>query len=63
VAAAAPQSGTFIPRGEPAAASFVDARDAAAPLSLGAVSDRVACGGSASVLRRLPAVRAAGHAT
>jgi modification methylase len=52
---AAPQSRTFVPQGEPAAASFVDARDAAAPLALDAVSDHVVCGDSASVLRRLPA--------
>jgi modification methylase len=53
--AAAPQSRTFVPRADQSSASFLDARDAAAPLSLESVTDRVACGDAVSVLRRLPA--------
>jgi modification methylase len=52
--AAAPQSRTFAPAGGPAAASLLDARDAAAPLALERVTDRVVCGDAAGVLRRLP---------
>jgi DNA modification methylase len=52
--AAAPHSRTFVPPGEAPPASFVEARDAATPLALEAVADRVICGDAAAVLRRLP---------